>query len=69
MGIGWKELLIILVIVLLVFGTKRVKNIGADLGEAVKGFKKGMNDDDAKPDVTRSADSLRDDGRSDTRKD
>lgn len=48
--IGWKELLIVLVIVLLIFGTKRLANIGKDLGEGVKGFKKGMGDDqDGKP--------------------
>lgn len=40
--------LIVLVIVVLIFGTKRLKNVGQDLGEAVKGFKKGINDD-AKP--------------------
>lgn len=34
--------LIVLLIVLLVFGTKRLKNIGEDLGGAVKGFKEGM---------------------------
>jgi sec-independent protein translocase protein TatA len=44
--IGWRELIIVLVIVLLVFGTKRLGNIGADLGNAIKGFKKGMKDDD-----------------------
>ena len=38
--------LIVLLIVLLVFGTKRLKNIGEDLGGAVKGFKEGMNDID-----------------------
>ena len=36
--------LIVLLIVLLVFGTKRLKNIGEDLGGAVKGFKEGMRD-------------------------
>ena len=36
--------LIVLVIVLLVFGTKKLKNIGADLGGAVRGFKDGMKD-------------------------
>ncbi|MFT3906647.1 MAG: Sec-independent protein translocase subunit TatA [Steroidobacteraceae bacterium] len=45
MGIGIKELLIILVVVLLVFGTKKLKNIGSDLGGAVRGFKKAMNED------------------------
>lgn len=38
--------LIVLVIVILVFGTKRLGNVGKDLGEAVKGFKKGMGDED-----------------------
>ena len=38
--------LIVLVIVVLVFGTKRLGNVGKDLGEAVKGFKKGMHDED-----------------------
>ena len=51
MGLGWKELLIILAIVLLVFGTKRLKNVGTDLGEAVKGFKKGLNGEEAEPNV------------------
>ncbi len=36
--------LIVLVIVLLVFGTKKLKNIGADLGGAVRGFKEGVKD-------------------------
>ena len=38
--------IIVLVVVLLVFGTKRLRNAGQDLGEAVKGFKKGMKDED-----------------------
>ena len=36
--------LIVLVVVVLVFGTKKLKNIGSDLGSAVKGFKDGMKD-------------------------
>lgn len=47
--------LIVLVIVVLVFGTKRLGNVGKDLGDAVKGFKKGMQDDDSKPDQSRAA--------------
>ena len=39
--------LIVLLIVLLVFGTKRLKNIGEDLGGAVKGFKQGMKEAEA----------------------
>ncbi|MBM3407264.1 MAG: Sec-independent protein translocase subunit TatA [Betaproteobacteria bacterium] len=36
--------LIVLVIIMLIFGTKKLKNIGSDLGGAVKGFKEGMKD-------------------------
>jgi sec-independent protein translocase protein TatA len=39
--------LIVLVIVVLVFGTKKLKNMGSDLGGAVKGFKEGMRDANA----------------------
>jgi sec-independent protein translocase protein TatA len=39
-----KELLIILLVVLLVFGAKKLKTIGSDLGAAVKGFKQSMNE-------------------------
>ncbi|MEZ5528377.1 MAG: Sec-independent protein translocase subunit TatA [Porticoccaceae bacterium] len=45
MGFGWQELLIILVIVALIFGTKKLKSIGSDLGSAVKGFKDSMSDE------------------------
>ena len=40
------QLLIILVIVVLIFGAKRLKNLGGDLGGAVKGFKQAVKDDD-----------------------
>ncbi|WP_295803761.1 twin-arginine translocase TatA/TatE family subunit [uncultured Microbulbifer sp.] len=46
MGISWQQLLILLVIVLLIFGTKRLRNLGGDLGGAIKGFKKAMKDED-----------------------
>jgi len=42
MGISTTHLIIFLVIVVLIFGTKKLKNIGTDLGSAVKGFKDGM---------------------------
>ncbi len=44
--------LIVLAVVLLIFGTKKLRNIGSDLGGAVKGFKDGMKTDEAdkKPD-------------------
>ena len=41
--------LVVLLIVVLVFGTKKLKNIGTDLGGAVKGFKDGMKDGNAAP--------------------
>jgi sec-independent protein translocase protein TatA len=43
-GISIWQLLIILAIVLLLFGTKRLKNIGSDLGSAIKGFKGAMKE-------------------------
>ncbi len=43
-GISIWQLLIVLLIVLLVFGTKRLKNIGSDMGNAIKGFKGAMSD-------------------------
>ena len=44
MGIGMRELVIILVVVLLIFGTKKLSSIGSDLGAAVRGFKKAVNE-------------------------
>jgi sec-independent protein translocase protein TatA len=41
-GIGITELLLILAVVLLLFGTKKLRNLGSDLGSAVKGFKDAM---------------------------
>ncbi len=45
-GISIWQLLIVLAIVLLLFGTKRLRNIGSDLGSAFKGFKKAIDDGD-----------------------
>ncbi|MDO3380868.1 twin-arginine translocase TatA/TatE family subunit [Gilvimarinus algae] len=46
MGFSPWQLLIILVIVALLFGTKRLRGMGSDLGEAIKGFKNSVSDDD-----------------------
>ncbi len=46
-GFGVTELLIVLAIVLLIFGPKRLKNIGSDLGNAIKGFRKAVTDEEA----------------------
>ncbi|HLV78164.1 MAG TPA: Sec-independent protein translocase subunit TatA [Marinobacter sp.] len=49
MGISIWQLLIVLGIVILLFGTKKLRNIGSDLGGAIRGFKKSMNDEEANP--------------------
>lgn len=48
MGISPMQLLIILLIVALIFGTKKLRNMGGDIGGAVKGFKKALKEDDKK---------------------
>lgn len=45
-GIGIWQLVIILVIVMMLFGTKKLRNLGSDLGGALKGFKSAMNEGD-----------------------
>lgn len=61
MGISLWQLLIVLLIVLLLFGTKKLRSIGSDLGGAVKGFRSSMHDDgksdDGKEDEKMSHDS------------
>ena len=60
-GISIWQLLIILAIVLAIFGTKRFKNIGSDLGGAIKGFKNAVSDGeqkaDEKPQITETEDA------------
>lgn len=57
MGFGIWELLIILLILLVLFGAKRLRNVGGDLGAAVKGFRKAVKDEDGKPVEDKSAQS------------
>lgn len=47
MGIGIKELLIILAIALVIFGTRKLANMGGDLGSAIKNFKRAMKDEES----------------------
>jgi sec-independent protein translocase protein TatA len=61
-GISMWQLLILLLIVVLVFGTKRLRNMGSDLGAAVKGFRKGM--DDGKEEEKLEPDQISSDQRS-----
>lgn len=50
MGIfDWKHWIVLLIVVVLVFGTKKLKNLGGDLGESIKGFRKAMSDEENKP--------------------
>lgn len=51
-GISIWQLVIIAVIVVLLFGTKKLGSIGSDLGASIKGFKKAMSDDESKQDKT-----------------
>jgi len=44
-GIGIWQLLIVLAIIVLLFGTKKLRSIGSDLGGAIKGFKQSVSDD------------------------
>lgn len=57
MGLSIQHLLLTLVIVILIFGTKRLKNVGGDLGDAIKSFRKALKDgnDDAEK---RDSDSV-----------
>lgn len=62
-GISIWQLLIILVIIVLLFGTKRLRNIGTDLGSAIRGFRSSIQDKDANSDAedaTFSAEPRRD---------
>ena len=51
-GISIWQLLIVLAIVIMLFGTKRLRTLGSDLGSAVKGFRKSMSDDNGSPNAT-----------------
>ncbi len=60
MGISIPQLLIVLVILILLFGTKRFRNIGSDLGNAMKGFRKAMSseEDEESKEEKKPADKL-----------
>ena len=50
---GLNELLILLVIVALLFGTKKLRGLGGDLGSAIKGFKSALKDDDKQEEANK----------------
>lgn len=45
-NIGWFQILVVLLIVLLVFGTKKIRNLGGDLGGAIRDFRKSVSEDE-----------------------
>lgn len=55
-GISIWQLLIVVVIVVLLFGTKKLSSLGSDLGASIKGFKKAMSDDEKAENGTPDAD-------------
>lgn len=69
-NIGPIQLAIVLLIVLLIFGTKRIRSLGSDLGGAIKEFRKGMGDDDksaaSKSDASEDQHSAQKTSESDT---
>ena len=67
MSFGITELVIVLVIVLLLFGTSKLKSLGGDLGSAIKGFRTAVSDnDEVKDEVKTVNDALTDEKDDDT---
>jgi len=60
-GIGIWQLLIVLLIILLIFGSKKLRSLGSDLGAAVKGFRKGMEEDKDDGTEERESEALAED--------
>lgn len=61
MGIGIWELVVLLMIVVVLFGTKKLGSVGGDLGSAIRGFRKALNEDDqsdAKPTATTDTNAV-----------
>ena len=56
MNIGWQEILLILLIVLLLFGARKIPDLARSLGKGIKEFKKGMHDIESAPDDTEKKD-------------
>jgi sec-independent protein translocase protein TatA len=56
-NIGWFQILVVLLIVLLIFGTKRIRNLGSDLGGAIREFRKGVSEDESAENDGSSASS------------
>jgi len=63
-GIGIWQLVIIAVIVVLLFGTKKLRNLGGDLGSAVKGFKSAIGEEKQQDNAEKTSDTLADNSTS-----
>lgn len=55
MGLSIQHLVLTLAIVILIFGTKRLKNVGSDIGDAIKGFRKAINEGEEKANLESDA--------------
>lgn len=51
MSIGFWQIVVILALVVLIFGTKKLRHLGEDLGAAIKGFKQGLNESNTEEDL------------------
>ena len=65
-GISPWQLIIILIIVLLIFGTKKLRNLGTDLGGAIKGFKKAVKEEETQGELESSGEGEADAGQSES---
>jgi len=64
--IGWPEILIVLVIVVLVFGVGRISKVSEELGKSIKSFRKGLSGEDEKLDETKEGSAKVDETRKDS---
>lgn len=62
-GLSIWHWLIVLLVVVLIFGTKKLRNLGSDLGGAVKGFKEGMKSDDEAANHNKVVGQIKDGGQ------
>jgi sec-independent protein translocase protein TatA len=68
MGISVTKLLIVLAIIIVIFGTKRLKNVGGDLGGAIKNFRNAMREEEEK-DAAKNSEDKPIDGEVSSKKD
>jgi sec-independent protein translocase protein TatA len=68
MGISVTKLLIVLAIIIVIFGTKRLKNVGGDLGGAIKNFRNAMREEEEK-DAAKNSEDKPIDGEASSKKD